>query len=133
MCFSLLIQLNYTQAPFIQRCSHLTKSIFQLGIGMVMIEKSFCWCVTVKNSISIRNNRSRCGEEEFFSISTEKFNSKKYGDYIRGQFFSLLSRSRNLNQLKSKSLLEAERYFNIEVGIYYFCQFTILSSFLNFR
>ena len=45
----------------------------------------------------------------------------------------LVNKSRNLNQLKSKSLLEAERYFNIKVGIYYFCQFTILSSFLNFR
>ena len=45
----------------------------------------------------------------------------------------LVNKSRNLNQLKSKSLLEAERYFNIEVGIYYFCQFTILYSFLNFR
>ena len=45
----------------------------------------------------------------------------------------LVNKSRNLNQLKSQSLLEAERYFNIEVGIYYFCQFTILSSFLNFR
>ena len=45
----------------------------------------------------------------------------------------LVNKSRNLNQLKSKSLLEAEIYFNIEVGIYYFCQFTILSSFLNFR
>ena len=45
----------------------------------------------------------------------------------------LVNKSRNLNQLKSKSLLEAGRYFNIEVEIYYFCQFTILSSFLNFR
>ena len=31
------------------------------------------------------------------------------------------------------SLLEAERYFNVEVGIYYFCQFTILTPFLSFR
>ena len=37
-----------------------------------MIEKSFCWCAN-KNSISNWNNRSRCGEGEFFSISTEKF------------------------------------------------------------
>ena len=45
----------------------------------------------------------------------------------------LLSRSRNLNQRKSRSLLEAGRHFNIKVGIYYFCQFTILTSFLSFR
>ena len=65
------------EAPFIQRCSHLTESIFQLGIGIVMIEKSFCWCVTVKNC--------RRGKEEFFFMSTvkfvfyEKFNSEKCG------------------------------------------------------
>ena len=79
MCFSLLIQLNHTQTPFIQRCSYLTETIFQLGIGIVMIEKSFCLCATVKNSISIRNNRSKHGEEEFFSISTKKFNSENVG------------------------------------------------------
>ena len=43
----------------------------------------------------------------------------------------LESRSRNLNQCKSRSLLEARRHFNVE--IYYFCQFTILTSFLSFR
>ena len=41
-------------------------------------------------------------------------------------------KSRNLNQYKSRSLLEIERHFNIEVGIYYFCQFTILTPFLSF-
>ena len=41
----------------------------------------------------------------------------------------LVSRSRNLNQHKSRSLLETERHFNVEVGIYYFCQFTILTPF----
>ena len=45
----------------------------------------------------------------------------------------LVSRSRNLNQYKSKSLLEAGRHFNVKVGIYYFCQFTILTPFLSFR
>ena len=45
----------------------------------------------------------------------------------------LVSRSRNLNQCKSKSLLEEERHFNVEVKNYYFCQFTILTSFLSFR
>ena len=45
----------------------------------------------------------------------------------------LVSRSRNLNQCKSRSLLEAERHFNVEVKNYYFCQFTILTSFLSFR
>ena len=45
----------------------------------------------------------------------------------------LMSRSRNLNQRKSKSLLEAERHFNVKIGIYYFCQFTILTSFFSFR
>ena len=45
----------------------------------------------------------------------------------------LESRSRNLNQRKSRSLLEAERHFNVKVGIYYFCQFTILTTFLSFR
>ena len=44
----------------------------------------------------------------------------------------LVNRSRNLNQRKSRSLLEAKRHFNVEVGIYYFCQFTILTSFLSF-
>ena len=44
----------------------------------------------------------------------------------------LVSRSRNLNQHKSRSLLETERHFNIEVGVYYFFQFTILTSFLSF-
>ena len=39
----------------------------------------------------------------------------------------------NLNQRKSKSLLEVGRHFNIEVGIYYSCQFTILTPFLSFR
>ena len=42
-----------------------------------------------------------------------------------GEFFKLLSRSR--------SLLEVGRHFNVDVGIYYFCQFTILTSFLSFR
>ena len=41
----------------------------------------------------------------------------------------LESGSRNLNQRKSKSLLETGRHFNIEVRIYYFCQFTILTLF----
>ena len=45
----------------------------------------------------------------------------------------LVSRSRNLNQRKSKSLLEVRRHFNVKVGIYYFCQFTILTPFLSFR
>ena len=44
----------------------------------------------------------------------------------------LVNRSRNLNQRKSRNLLEAKRHFNVEVGIYYFCQFTILTSFLSF-
>ena len=34
----------------------------------------------------------------------------------------LVSRSRNLNQRKSRSLLEGEKHFNVEVGSYYFCQ-----------
>ena len=38
-----------------------------------------------------------------------------------------MSRSRNLNQCKSSSLLEVGRHFNIEVEIYYFCQFTFLT------
>ena len=52
----------------------------------------------------------------------------------RGILFcrELVSRSRNLNQHKSRSLLEPERHFNVEVGIYYFCQFTILTPFLSF-
>ena len=41
----------------------------------------------------------------------------------------LVSRSKNLNQHESRSLLETERHFNVEVGIYYFCQFTILTPF----
>ena len=45
----------------------------------------------------------------------------------------LVSRSRNLNQRKCKSLLKANRHFNVEVRIYYFCQFTILTTFLSFR
>ena len=44
----------------------------------------------------------------------------------------LVNRSRNLNQRKSRSLLEAKRHFNVEVWIYYFCQFTILTQFLSF-
>ena len=44
---------------------------------------------------------------------------------IRGEFFKLLSRSRNLYQVG--------RHFNVKVGIYYFCQFIILTSFLSFR
>ena len=43
----------------------------------------------------------------------------------------LESRSRNLNQRKSRSLLEAGMHFN--VGIYYFCQFSILTPFLSFK
>ena len=45
----------------------------------------------------------------------------------------LVSRSRNLNQRKSRSILEARKHFNVEVEIYYFCQFTILTQFLSFR
>ena len=45
----------------------------------------------------------------------------------------LVSRSRNLNQRKSMSLLEVRRHFSLEIRIFYFCQFTILTSFLNFR
>ena len=45
----------------------------------------------------------------------------------------LVSKSRNLNQRKSRSLLETGRHFNVEVGIYYFHQFTILTQFLSFR
>ena len=33
----------------------------------------------------------------------------------------LMSRSRNLNQRKNRSLLEAGRHFNVKIGIYYFC------------
>ena len=43
----------------------------------------------------------------------------------------LVSRSRNLNQRRSRSLLEVGRHFNVEVGIYYFCQFTVLTPFLS--
>ena len=42
-----------------------------------------------------------------------------------------MSRSRNLNQHKSRSLLKEGRHFNIEVGIYYSYQFTILTPFLS--
>ena len=45
----------------------------------------------------------------------------------------LVSRSKNLNQRKSKSLLEVGNYFNVEVRIYYSCQFTILTPFLRDR
>ena len=45
----------------------------------------------------------------------------------------LVSRSRNINQRKSMNLLEAGRHFKVEVEIYYFCQFTILTSILSFR
>ena len=45
----------------------------------------------------------------------------------------LVSRNKNLNQCKSKTLLDVRRHFNVEVRIYYFCQFTILTSFLSFR
>ena len=45
----------------------------------------------------------------------------------------LVSRSINLNQFQSSSLLEAGRHFNVEVENYYFCQFTILTPFLSFR
>ena len=45
----------------------------------------------------------------------------------------LVSRNRNLNQRKSRNLLEARRHFNVKVEIYYFCQFTILTLFLSFR
>ena len=150
MCFSLLIQLNYTQAPFIQRCSHLTESIFQLGIGMVMIEKSFCWCVTVKNSISIRNNRSRCGEEEFFPISTEKFvfyekfNSEKCGG---GNTWGLYVGSFLIYWVEVGIYIDVKVgmriffsywvkigiYINVEVEIYYFWEIIILTPFLSFR
>ena len=44
---------------------------------------------------------------------------------IPEEFFKLLSRSRNLYQHR--------RHFNVEVEIYYFCQFTILTLFLSFR
>ena len=76
--------------------------------------------------------------------------SKKKKKWIRGVSFvdwksfktnkrvilfcrELMSRNRNLNQCKSSSLLEAGRYFNVEVENYYFCQFTILIPFLSFR
>ena len=39
----------------------------------------------------------------------------------------------NLNRHKSKSLLEVGKHFNVELEIYYFCQFTILIKFLSFR
>ena len=42
-----------------------------------------------------------------------------------------MSRNKNLNELKSRTLLEA-KHFNVEIGIYYFCQFTILTLFLSF-
>ena len=44
----------------------------------------------------------------------------------------LVSRNRNLNQHKNRSLLETERHFNVGVGIYYFYQFTIFTPFLSF-
>ena len=43
-----------------------------------------------------------------------------------------MSRNKNLNQYKSKTLLEVRRHFNVEVIIYYFYQFTILTSFLSY-
>ena len=45
----------------------------------------------------------------------------------------LASRNMNLNQCKNRSLLEVGRHFNVEVEIYYFCQFTVLTTFLSFR
>ena len=42
-----------------------------------------------------------------------------------------MSRSRNLNQRRNMSLLEAGRHFIVNLGIYYFCQFTILTPFLS--
>ena len=41
----------------------------------------------------------------------------------------LVNGSRNLNQRKNRSLLEVGRHFNVEIGIYYFCQFIILTPF----
>ena len=45
----------------------------------------------------------------------------------------LESKSMNLNQRKSRNLLEAGMHFNVKVRIYYFCQFTILTQFLSFK
>ena len=42
-----------------------------------------------------------------------------------------MSSSRNLNQHKNMSLLKAGRHFNLKIGIYYFCQFTILIPFFK--
>ena len=42
-----------------------------------------------------------------------------------------MSRNKNLNQYKSKTLLEVRRHFNVEVGIFYFFLFTILTTFLS--
>ena len=73
----------------------------------------------------------------------EKRKKKEYVSFVDQRSFKtnkkviifcreIVSRSRNLNQHKSRSLLETERHFNVEVGIYYFCQFTILTPFLSF-
>ena len=44
-----------------------------------------------------------------------------------------VSRNRNLNQHKSRSLLEVWKHFNVAEEIYCFCQFTILTPFISFR
>ena len=37
--FLFYIQLNHTQTTFIQRCSHLIETVFQLGIGILIFDK----------------------------------------------------------------------------------------------
>ena len=77
-------------------------------------------------------------------IHHDEVKKKMWGSFVDWRSFKtnkkviifyrkLVGKSRNLNQHKSMSLLEVGRHFNVEVRIYYFCQFTILTPFLSFR
>ena len=66
-------------------------------------------------------------KNEYLRVSFVDWKNFKTNKKVILFYRKLASRSRNLNQRKSRSLLEAVRHFNVKVGIYYFCQFTILT------
>ena len=65
-------------------------------------------------------------------VSFVDWRSFKTNERVTLFYKELVSRYRNLNQRKSMSLLEVGRHFNVEVGIYNSCQFTILIPFLSY-
>ena len=82
----------------------------------ILRDSSIFWVkITLyRDEVKKKKKKRICG------VSFVEWRSFKINKTVILFYRELVSRSRNLNQRKSRSLLGVEKHFNVEVGIYYF-------------